>query len=58
MGKVKFVGLVAFAHVFFLSKVLSCEDGWIAIGASCYKTSPDPLTWFQAEQVFYGTFFI
>ncbi len=52
MGKVKFVALLAFAAGFFVPGVHSCDDGWIAMGASCYKTSPDPLTWFQAEQVF------
>ena len=28
-----------------------CPDGWFQVAGSCYRSSPDRLTWYQAQEV-------
>ncbi len=51
MGKIVNVSLLALVAMLSVHGALSCDDGWIGMGDSCYKTSPDPVNWFQAEEV-------
>ncbi len=51
MRKLAKVSLLAIVAMLSVSGALSCDDGWIGMGDSCYKTSPDPMNWFQAEEV-------
>ncbi len=51
MGKIVNVSLLALIAMLSVPGALSCDDGWIGMGDSCYKTSPDPVNWFQAEEV-------
>ncbi len=51
MIKVAFAVLFLSLTMFLLPVTCACPEGWITSGDSCYKTSPDALTWYQAEEV-------
>ncbi len=51
MDKITYVLLFSLLVLLFSPGSLCCPDLWVAVGDSCYKTSPDPMNWFQAEEV-------
>merc|ERR1712110_580794 len=51
-GSIMKVSLFFLTLAFLNKDVLGCPDiiGWIPAGESCYRTSPEPMNWFKAQQ--------
>ena len=42
---------VATVSLLLVAGARCCPDGWFQVAGSCYRSSPDRLTWYQAQEV-------